>query len=386
MARANVIVAPSAAQIDDYVEQVVLLVRQSAAVQEARVDAFLDGATLAAEQVQDVRLQLLETPAQVTGWELWAELGIVFLLESNLAGALIALGARKMFTPLVRSNALFLQLPKSAVGKELVATANNIADKVIVSGTALTRKSVLSRGFAGLPGTASKDSLKLYHASIQRIVKLGSDVPISGGEFLTGVLQAVNKKRELAKGGRPPVDAVPLTDSAGVVVLSAAQDYARNTRLAIQIRHARIESFVRREASIADLAVVIDVLGWEPLGAEGAGSAAELGLVELRNKYRLLLEALIWARLYGFSAATPQIAVNDPDQPFRGIKKDLQNYWRRRFQDLADVYSATVLDETVLPGRIADALRLRKYFAAISLALQKIGLQQGELGAAVPRG
>ena len=75
MARANAVVTPTDAQIDDYVEQVVLLVRQSAAVQEARVDAFLDGATFAAEQVQDVRLQMLENPAQVTGWDLGSNSG-----------------------------------------------------------------------------------------------------------------------------------------------------------------------------------------------------------------------------------------------------------------------------------------------------------------------
>ena len=137
------------------------------------------------------------------------------------------------------------------------------------------------------------------------------------------MLQAANKRRELRKdGGSRPGDAIPITDSTGVMVLSAAQDYARATRLAIQIRHARIESFVRREASVADLAVVIDAIGWEPLDVPGEQSRLELSLANLRNRYRLLLEALIWARLYGFSASNPVILVNNPEQPFKDVTKN----------------------------------------------------------------
>jgi hypothetical protein len=377
MARANATVAPTAAQVDDYAEQVVLLVRQSAAVQEARVDAFLDGATLAAEQVQDVRLQVLETPAQVRGWELWVEFALL-LLETNLVSKAIALASRTIFIPMVRSNRLFLALPKSAAGKELVKLSKNLPGVQFRA----TTKSVLSSGALGLPGTASPDSLKLYHGSIQAIVRLGSEAGLSGADLIKDAAKLEGERRR-RRTAPPSGGSLPLGDSAGVVVLSAAQDYARATRLGIQIRHARIESFVRREATPADLAVVVDALGWDPLGEPG--EQLTLSLADLRDNYRLLLEALIWARLYGFSATQPRIDVNaSPDEPpFIGIKEQLQDYWQRRFQALADAYQPV---RPVLPGRVADAQRLRRYFAAISTELQKVGLQQGELGAAVPRG
>jgi hypothetical protein len=90
------------------------LVRQSEAVTEARTDPFLDGAVLAAEQVQDVRISVLETPKAVTASEFWTEVAITLVVESNLAGKLVSLVAKQTLGKLIRLNAVFYALPKSA--------------------------------------------------------------------------------------------------------------------------------------------------------------------------------------------------------------------------------------------------------------------------------
>jgi hypothetical protein len=180
------------------------------------------------------------------------------------------------------------------------------------------------------------------------------------------------------------VDPLPLTDSAGVAILSAAQDYARSTRLGIRIRHDRIESFVRREASLPDLAVVIETIGWPPLEIPDQQSTVALSLAEMRNKYRHLLEALIWARLYGFSEdgeGNPRILVNQ--NKFDGIRGELQDYWGARFQAAAN-YSAK--NGKPAPKVGTDLGRLRWWFAQLSkeLTSDKVGLRRGELSALAP--
>ncbi|MCV0388010.1 MAG: hypothetical protein K5821_16780, partial [Nitrobacter sp.] len=117
---------PRLSERDDLAERLVLLIRESAAVEEARLDILLDASILAAEQVQDVRLNVLETPAEVTGWQLWSQAAVVFLLESNLVGKALNTLTRAIVGKAVRTNTLFLALPKSESGKELAFFAKYV--------------------------------------------------------------------------------------------------------------------------------------------------------------------------------------------------------------------------------------------------------------------
>jgi hypothetical protein len=363
--------ATTLAQVSSYdalVEHLVLLIRQSAAVQEARADVLLDGAVLAAEQVQDVRLNVLETPAQVSGWSIWAEVALTFLLESNIPGKVLSELSRRIVGQLVKTNTVFLALPKSISGRELAATAKAL------SGGSMSR--VLQQGLPvlKLPGLSSKDALKLYHSSIQLFVTKGSD---GYTEFLNAAIKAANEKRKAPKPST--ADPIPVSDSAAVEVLSAAQDYARASRLGIRFRHAALESYVRRGAEPNSLAIVAEAVGWDPLTDEGK-EREMLSLTAARNKYRLLLEALIWSRMYDFREAPPSQTSNpmilQNQDSFQGISDELQQYWRGRFQEAADQYAAiqgkTVSDKTL-------SLQLRRYFAAISYEVTRQASGGGDL-------
>lgn len=349
-----------AARLGEYAdlqERLVLLIRQSAAVQEARMDILLDATVLAAEQVQDVRLVVLETPAEVSGWELWGEIALGFLLDTKLAGKLLGLLTRKLIGQAVRTNTLFSVLPRSESGKELAFYAKyafrDRARRVVREGIPELK----------LPGLSDKDGLSLYNASLQMFVAKGSGTL---DDFANAALKAANARR---KAGPPRTsDPIPVADSAGVTVLSAAQDYARATRLGIRFRHAALESYVRRGASPASLALVAETVGWDGLD-DGEQQAELMDLTTARNKYRLLLEALIWARLYDFTEAPPSPRSNPVvlanQDLFHGPSGNLQKYWRARFQPLADQYLASK-GATVVPGDNTQSLRLRKYFAAVS--------------------
>jgi hypothetical protein len=352
-------------------------------------DTFLDAAVLAAEQVQDVRLQALEQPAELSGWDLWVQLAILLALESNIAGALIKWACGSAVKGFIKSNTYFLSIAGSRSGKQLAQAARDVASgKRRIKG-ASTARAVLGRGIPSraIPGVDSKESLKLYNETLQRMVRRGTESDI---DLANAVAQAAGKLKETGLPRRN--DPLPQTDSAGVSVLSAAQEYARITRLGIRIRHDRIEGFVRREATPADLATVIDVVGWEPLQPPGQGSDVALSLTELRNKYRLLFEALIWARMYGFSEREPKspnswlpkFDSNDAAKPFPDIKLPIQDYWFRRFEGAAAEH-ARVKPGFGLVGRLGQAERVHRYFTAISteLASDRVGLKSGELSALV---
>jgi hypothetical protein len=371
--------------VDDLVEQVCLHVRQSAAVQEARLDSFLDGAILAAEQVQDVRIAVLEQPAELEGWKFWLDIAITLALESNLAGKLVNQLTKALFTPVVRSNALFLLLPKSPAGQDLVkvAKARSIPRRKGAS-PRYTFDSVLKEGTRKLPGTASKESLKLYGASVQAFVNWTADLDLGNA-----VAQAANKARE---SGRPRRnDPLVVTNSAGVNILTQAQDYARASQLGVRIRHARFEAFVRGEAALPDLATIVEGVDWQALPREDSSETLGPSLAELRSKYALLLEALIWARLHGFAlknpqnragAGVPRLAASE-EQPYPDVNRQLQDYWFSRFRQPVAAF-VQERGGQLSPGRTEMAIRLRQYLAALSLETQKLGLGRDELQAAVP--
>jgi hypothetical protein len=346
--------------VGDLVEETCLLIRHSAAVQEARTEAFLDAAIVAAFQVHDVRLQALETPAELTGWEFFGELLLTIILESNVVGKILGKVTRKMFTSVLRTNALFRALPKSPTGKELAFYAR--FGRSLSTGK--TFSSSLRGGFpeVGIPGLASKNPLKLYHTSIRRLVDLGSNDEMLSAMAKAGVQGYRSRK--------PWEEPTRTSDSATMAVVSAAQDYARATRLGIRVSHSRIESYVRRGIPPAELVPIIDTLSWEPLDDSDVDDEAT-GLARLRDEYALLFEALIWARLYGFSQSPDFPPLLQREDAFYGVNEYVNTYWRRRFQSAADWYLTTVEGATVVRGDTNQALRLRRYFADLSLEMTK---------------
>ena len=85
------------------VEAWVLQIRQSCHVQLARVEAYLDAVVLAAEQVQDKRIEQLETPKEVTGWEYFGNVLLTLFLESTLPGKFLVAASKAIFTPILRA-------------------------------------------------------------------------------------------------------------------------------------------------------------------------------------------------------------------------------------------------------------------------------------------
>lgn len=319
-------------------EDLVFLIRQSCYIQLARVDAYLDGVVLAAEQVQDVRIRLQETKSEVTSWgQFFFDILLIGALESTVAGKVITKLTKLIFTPILRQNIIFMALPKSVDGVTLKKQAERLARMNAPDRGSFSkiRNNILQKG-AGGPGLEAlgrkgkekEEIIKLYHASLEALIQ-GTEAAQTN---LVAAAKAINEGR--TKTQPIPAPSLGATDSAGVTILAAAQHYASLTRLGIQVRHARFEALVRGQKVMpADLASIIDAFGWEEI---------ELDLNDIRCRYMLLFEAVIWARLYGFDyeQKTPHLTLNAEE--FKGIPKNLCDYWLKRFGSSVDAWNETL--------------------------------------------
>jgi len=318
-------------------EDLIYLIRQSCAVQLARVDAFLDGIVLAAEQVQDMRLKFLETPPEVPAWKIIGQAALTFILESTIAGAILTAATKAIFTPILRQHAVFMALPKSLDGKALAESAKLLERIRGRQVSAAFQRAMVVRGLEEL----GRENVKLYHDFLEAIVH-GSDAV---GTNLTAVAKAA---REVVSGpSATPPPFLGVEDSAGVGILAAAQHYASITRLGIQVRHARFEREVRQNICTADeLEIIAELVSWDDLKLDvGGGRQISCNLGDIRTRYRIMFEAVIWTRVFGFDKSrnypqTEPAEALGSKRKFVGIDVAFSDYWCKRFADSIDSWNA----------------------------------------------
>jgi hypothetical protein len=213
----------------------------------------------------------------VTGAEFWTELAITVLIDSNLASKLLSAVTKQVFTRVIRSNALFQILPKSELGKALAAAATDVEEIV---GRA-TARSVIKEGLANLPGTASKEALKLYSPTLQVFATQARK--LSGLDYSKAAVKVANQARQAKNRPRSnrPLGA---PDSAGVAVLHSALEYAAATRLGIRFSHAGIERAVWTTPIFDDLLAILSVVDWDDLTDADERDAFSGGLTLLRSR------------------------------------------------------------------------------------------------------
>lgn len=389
------------AAYDALVEDTVLVLQQSEAIQLARVDAYLDGITLAAEQVQDTRITLLETPPAVSGWEYIGNVALTFAMGTTVFGKVLTAVTQRIFTPVLRQSVVFMALPKSPYGKDLAKQAKRLAqmnrlrqldrtsarDQARLASwqkQAEAMSAVLQRG-AGGSGLQKlgKTEVELYHASLEAIIR-GTDAA------KTNLSAAARATREAIQREKPtPERAFAAGDSAGVTIAASARQYASVTRMGIRLRHARFIHLVRTKQLLpADLGIVANLFDWDDLKVDEEGDTIAANLTDIRHQYQLLFEALIWARLYGFSrqSRTPDLISNSGKFP--GIGPDLVKYWTGRFAGSLDIWNSR---QGKFSGAFSSlpfqtqARYVREYFWDLTDELTKVfpGIKQQQLTQAV---
>jgi hypothetical protein len=360
--------------LENLTEEIVFLIRQSCAIHLARVDAFLEGAELAAEQVQDIRIQKLETPQEVTGWEIFGEVVLTFILESNLAGRFLAAAAKRVFTRPLRHWYVFTNLPEfflSPTGVGLKREAQRLARmnepraaRMAVPRTRRQPTSVTLQAVIGpqLRKEVGSKDVRYYSDSLEAIIRGTQDVQ----DALTGGVQAVNELRN--QPDRSPPLTLDIRDTAGVTILSAVQNYANLVRLGIRISHARFEKLVRTQQIVpSELPLIIDLFTYEDLQVDlGTGGKIACDLGEIRARNRRVIEALIWAKLFNFNRE--KVNPRKVGAGYQGVDKALSEYWFLRFASLVDEWNQTRGSQYGYKGLFKDAIGdlkaeyLQRYF------------------------
>lgn len=341
------------------IEEAVLFVRRSAVQMMERTQAMVDGAVLAAEQVQDQRLDVVETSPEVSTTEVVFDVLFTLAVNSSVAGRLLSNITTRLLRPVLRSSRVFAALPKFAVsrqGQDLKWISSLTKRR---GGREAARNTI--RRF--LTPTEERLNISLHNKVARLIYEGGPDVE-------RNLVAAVKAGERVRNPRAAPV--LSVGDSPAVSVLAAAQTYASQQRLAISLSHSIFELWLRlRLTDIEELA--------EFLTDEVTAEEAAAGMVTWRAHYKLLYEAAIWAKLFGFDTKQPQIRIRGVFPPLAelaGVPKSHLNYMLRRFIN-PKTERPFASDPLPQAGQVSN---LNQYFIAIGNQFRDIQQRQRDDG------
>ena len=297
--------APRGSSEDERKERAIAFIRQSAAKQVESIQAIMDGATLAGEQVQDKRLELLERGPEVTGLGILWEFALTFVLESNLVGKSLRFLTRKILTPRIQTH----------------ITAKNYTLRTFALRTKPSDVRIIPHML-----TAQKlaNELRNLNNVLRFLDIVGSDNgPMDYADPMIKAIRAAASRSESAPIQREP------SDTPGVMILDLAQAYASSQRLSIQIEHSLFEVWVRTGLMSVD--EVYESMTWESMMMDGQ----PISLAEIKDQYKRYFELLIWTLLLYERPLTGK-HVTTPRQSFTlvgYVQPSLISYWIKRFID-----------------------------------------------------
>jgi hypothetical protein len=301
-----------------------LQIRRSAAVQTERIQAIIDGAILAVEQVQDKRLDVLETPPEVEMSD-----AIFDMLLGICLGA-VAEHVLKPITESIVSNvitsaAYYSKVPESGAPKSLefltakLGTTPTGRKEVAEAQAMAVTRGALRRGLE-----VKADDIAKYNKYLRKqVVEIGEKL---GEKAAEKVAEKFKEAPEMLEGvGKEGPSELQPTDTPGVAILGAAQTYASNNRAAIARHHSAFEVVLHRGASADELQMIDEATQLGELEDE---------LIAIRDKHKIFFEAAIWAKLFRFDVPEKITADARGNVQLVGVNTLLKAYWNHRFAQL----------------------------------------------------
>lgn len=280
---------------------------RSEQIQVERLQCITDGALLAAEQVQDVRLDLLEKGPEVTSQAIIVDLFIGLLLDSSLPGILIKGFASSVSKRMVRRFSLLLKGERSKAAE------------------LLKNPRFLKNLFKS--GPRKKNNMKIIEEFLDKELK--ADEYLKAADRWRGlVVIASNSDRIkdatafMKAGYKGYKSNNPLRidgDTTGVSLLASVQEFMSNSRLVIRFQYLRMETLIKIGTMTGEEArAFLKLAEFAPV---------EDSLKAIRDRCKLLFEGIIWAGLFNFDANKLKIRYYG----LKGIDKRLESYWFQRF-------------------------------------------------------
>jgi hypothetical protein len=348
--------APARRPATNPADELVLIVRDSKHVQTERIQAVVDGAVLAVEQMQDVRLEVIEKGPEVTVSDVAFDLfiGLCF----GVAG--------KALVPVTES-----------IATELVKTATWYGrlggNRPLFKGLRLVA-SLSDEGFAQeWQGTLTAGRMKAYNDALRAALITGATEQAAN---LTE--SALDKGEELATGGSlSPLKRVDIeaTDSPAVAVLGAAQSYSALQRAAIAAYHDAFELLARVEPTAEIFDAIRQATTNSDLGAD---------LIEIRDRHKLLFEAVMWTKLFGLDRERAWRSGNvfDSGVELTGVTRPVLDYWTHRFARLVERWLNASIEHSVSRQAVQNETGIDPRF--FGYRGPKVPLEQGAFENPVP--
>lgn len=292
---------------------VALQVREARAARLEALQAVVDGAVLAVEQVQDMRIDLLEQGPEV-------------LIEDIVFDTLLGLALGEVGQALrTCTDSIAAQLADSAAA--FASTAQHPKAAEILG--SVIRASDADR-FAGIFGGEERGAapvtpaeIKRYNGAVRAFLadRIGQKLDVAAEKSL-GIVQT-----GLPKGAAKTVNLEP-TDTPAVSMLSAAQAYVSAQRHALEVFHATAEAMV--------LGGGFSEKELQLLGRRMAARTLEASYNEIRDRHKMLFEAALWCRLFDVQrparlGGTWFLSRRAGHLDLGGAPAPLVRYWCRRF-------------------------------------------------------
>ncbi|EHR69854.1 hypothetical protein BurJ1DRAFT_0981 [Burkholderiales bacterium JOSHI_001] len=290
----------------------VLQIREARAARLEGLQAIVDGAVLAVEQVQDKRIEVLEKGPEVQVQD------VVFDLLIGLAlgqvGTLLKACTAPIAGDLGRAAGRYAKLSRK---KQILKSLG---------------KDTLPRDaakFEALFGSATPDrrvtaaQVNDYAKAVRSFVatKVGAAID-SAGEASLGIV-----KSGLPKTGGKQVD-LEETDSPSVAMLGAAQSFMSAQRYAQALFHDALEIVV--------LTTPCDQTELDEIAQAMVPTRLDAGLAQVRDRHKMLFEAVLWWRLFNLSKGSTLrshwfLSGRSKLLDLGGAPEPLLRYWLHRF-------------------------------------------------------
>jgi len=278
-------------------EALVAEIRYWTAVHLEMVEAMSDGVKLGAEQVQDVRLRMLEEPVSTSLLVEVALIALTIILEGPIGAAFATVATRAYLRPVLTGTAAAIvrRTRRPPRVQELINGLRQEANERVLKALAEPRprrrqqKRLKSgahelRTLANQLQNAQRQLAK--ETAVQSREVLDSILQIAETNFIPAAKAAVTYVQQ-----RPPLykpSPTQALDTPGVEIQANAAASAARTRLAVQAIGFALEEAARDPDLTVDEA--------RSLLADWMGSN-ELELDEIRHAFRISAEAMIWTRM-----------------------------------------------------------------------------------------
>lgn len=331
---------------DDHTSWLIRDVRMAAHIEEEQIGAIAEGALLAAEQVQDTRIALLENP-QPSELEIIMNILITVALESTVAGALLPALLKRSWLGNWKAKTTTRIKLYNTKKTELAKANKNFTDSVLrMNNLHLNppnlQKETMTKVCMNAMEDAAESLQKLTAAEIgaaevfavdrhTALLHKGLEFTVFNQQNIAAVEQGIGAGYLASQVPRTEAGELLLKGSSpGVSLIMEIYQWATDARLAHRADHEFDEYLLRLGDVTPELAQEIE-------SKLGGGGSSEIGI--LRQEMMMFSEAVIWARLYqkkksvDFKSSGVKATYQVIDAP-----NQLYEYWETRFKDAVVKY------------------------------------------------